>query len=150
MIRTFLVALVAALASLGSSYAVGRYVAARRAAPHEAHAEAAVEQKKTRIINVPILAKGQVQGYVVAQFLYSVDVAAMHKTAASPEPYILDEAFRMIYGDERLDFAKLKRVDLGKFTAELRLRVAKRLGSDAIREILVQDFNYVSKDDIRK
>jgi hypothetical protein len=67
-----------------------------------------------------------------------------------PEPFVVDEAFRMIYGDQKLDFKNLGRYDLTQFAQTVRAQVNKRLQTEALQEVLVQDFNYVSKDQIRR
>jgi hypothetical protein len=148
MIRTLVFMLVAVAAALGSSYGAIYWTTSRHAvAPAEA---AHYVQKKTRVINVPILVDGQVRGYVVAQFLYTADEKAMKEAPTPPDPVILDEAFRMIYADEQRDFRDLRKVDLGKLTAELKSRVDKRIKPDIVKDIVIEDFNYISKDDIRK
>jgi hypothetical protein len=56
----------------------------------------------------------------------------------------------MIYGDQKLDFKNLGRYDLTQFAQTVRAQVNKRLQTEALQEVLVQDFNYVSKDQIRR
>jgi hypothetical protein len=149
MLQALLIAICCICASLGSSYAVAWWSLGKPA--HEAeHKPPGLEQRKTRIINVPILADGKVQGYVVAQFMYAGEAKALKELPAPPDAFILDEAFRMIYGEEKLDFRKLTKLDLGKMTEDIRQRVAQRMKSDVVKEIMLQDFNYVSQDDVRK
>ena len=149
MMRTLAVGLFAAVTALGSSFGAMRWLTSRHdAAPAEQQVK--LTQKKTRMINVPLVVNGQVQGYVMAQFGYIADEKDLAALATPVEPILLDEAFRMIYADDRNDFRKLKKADLGAITAELKERVSKRLGSNALRDVLIEDFNYVSKDDIRQ
>ncbi|MDE2361463.1 MAG: hypothetical protein KGM42_02200 [Hyphomicrobiales bacterium] len=149
MIRTLVVGLFAAIVALGSSYAAISWTKAKRdAAPAEQQVK--LTQKKTRMINVPLVVNGQVQGYVMAQFGYVADEKDLAALSAPVEPILLDEAFRMIYADDKNDFRKLRKADLGSMTADLKDRVSKRLGSNALRDVLIEDFNYVSKDDIRQ
>ena len=119
MTRVLLIAVCCISASLGSSYAVA-YWTLNRAAPKVDDKPRGLEQHKTRIINVPILAEGQVQGYIVAQFIYAVEPKALGELSAPPDAFILDEAFRMIYGDEKLDSRKLTKLDLAGLTGELK------------------------------
>ena len=49
-----------------------------------------------------------------------------------------------------MDFRKLQRADLTRIIDTLRARVTERVPPELVREILVQEFNYVSKDEIRK
>jgi hypothetical protein len=149
MIRLVLVALFCISLSLGSGYAVAWWRLTHRETKTDDKPQG-LEQRKTRIINVPILADGQVQGYIVAQFIYTADGKALKELSAPPDTFILDEAFRLIYGEQKLDFRKLDRIDLGKLTTDIRERVARRMKSDVVKEIMLQDFNYVSRDDVRR
>ena len=56
----------------------------------------------------------------------------------------------MLYAEEKIDFRKLQKPDLTRIVDELKARVARKLKSDAIKELLVQEFNYVSKEELRK
>jgi hypothetical protein len=67
-----------------------------------------------------------------------------------PEPFVIDEAFRNIYGDPKLDFKNLARYDLAQFAQTIRSQVNKRLQTDAVQDVLVQEFNYVSKEQLRR
>ena len=148
MIKSVLLSVWVALLSLSTNFAVG-YWKDHRAQPAEKGAQA-LEQRKTRIINVPILSEGRVQGYVVAQFAYTGESAALKAAAVAPDGVILDEAFRLLYAEEKTDFRKLQRADLDKLIETLKSRVIARLPPELVKEILVQEFNYVSKDEIRK
>lgn len=149
MIKLLLLTIWVSVLSLSANYAVA-YWKAHRATTSETKAAHALEQRKTRIINVPILADGRVQGYVVAQFAYTGEAAALKATTVSPDGIILDEAFRLLYAEEKTDFRKLQRADLNRIVETLKARVVERVPPELVKEILVQEFNYVAKDDIRK
>ena len=106
--------------------------------------------EKTKVINVPMIADGGVQGYIVTELVFTADAKALRRLPVPPEPFVVDEAFRSIYGDEKLDFKNLGRYDLVKFAQTVRAQVNKRLQTEALQEVLVQDFNYVSRDQIRR
>jgi hypothetical protein len=106
--------------------------------------------EKTKVINVPMIADGSVQGYIVAQLVFTADARTLRQLPVPPEAFLVDEAFRRIYGDQKLDFKNLVRYDLVQFTQAVKTQVNKRLHSDVVQDILVQDFNYVSKDQIRR
>lgn len=150
MIRLVAVALWCALAGLGASYATA-YWKLHKAGADSSHAgKEIIEQKKTRVINVPMIVDGQVKGYIVAQFIYVVDASAAKALGAAPENFLIDEAFRIIYADDALDFRQLKKFDLAKFARELHVRVKDRLKNDAVKEVLVGDFNFVSREQVRQ
>lgn len=149
MIKPLLLAVWVSILSLSVNFGVA-YWKAQSAQGATEKAPQALEQRKTRIINVPILTAGSVQGYVVAQFAYTGEAAALKAATVSPEGVILDEAFRMLYAEEKIDFRKLQRADLDKIIATLKARVVERVPPELVKEVLVQEFNYVSKDEIRR
>ncbi len=150
MIKLVAVSLWCAAAALGASYATARWKLDKAGAQTQAAAAEVIEQRKTRVINVPMIVEGQVKGYIVAQFIYVVEANAAKALPVAPENFLIDEAFRIIYADETLDFRQLKKFDLTKFAQELHARVKQRLKSDAVREVLVGDFNFVSREQVRQ
>lgn len=105
--------------------------------------------RKLPPITVPILSKGEVQGYVIAKLSFEAD-AKLLKERETPDPFVIDEAFRTIYGETGINFAKLERSDLQKLKADILRNVAARLNSDMGKDILFEEFNYVSKAQIGK
>jgi hypothetical protein len=60
------------------------------------------------------------------------------------------EAFRKIYADERLDFRKLARYDLSILTTAIKQRVNERMRADIVQDVMVEDFNYVSREEFQR
>jgi hypothetical protein len=148
MIRLFATCIWICIVTVGAGYGAATWklrTAAAAAAPHVEK----LQYHKTRILNVPMIANGAVQGYVVVQLGYTET-----KKAASlpvpPDAFLLDEAFRLIYSDPTLDFRHLEKYNIAKFTHELVKRVNRRLNEDAIKEILVEEINFVSSKDISR
>ena len=150
MIRLLAIGLWACLVATGTSYATGYWIAHKGKVVGTDETFQGLEYKKTRTINVPVIADGAVQGYVVAQFIYTIDSKVLKSLSIPPDAFILDEAFRAIYAEEKLDFRKLNKVDLGRMTKQLVARVDARMGGEIVKDILVQDFNYAGKEDVRR
>lgn len=104
---------------------------------------------KTTPINVPIIAEGDITGYVVAQFVYTADAAALKQLSVPPDAFILDEAFRTIFSDERIDIDNIERFDLASLTANLATAVNTRFGADIVQDVLVEQFTFVTKEEVR-
>ena len=102
-----------------------------------------IDYVKTRQITVPRIADGKIQGYVIARFVFTVEARALHESAVPPEVFIVDEAFRAIYSDEKLDFDDLQKVDLSSLTEMITERVNARIQADLIKETLLEQFDYV-------
>jgi len=108
-----------------------------------------LERKKTVPINVPMIANGNVEGYIVAQFIYLVDVRNLQELSVPPDDFITDEAFRELYSSE-VDFNHLQKYDLQGLTKTLAQKINLRLGREIIKDILVEEFTYVPRSDISK
>jgi flagellar basal body-associated protein FliL len=98
-------------------------------------------------LNVPMIANGAVQGYVVVQFGFTETEQAEH-SGLNPQAFLLDEAFRKIYTDPHLDFHHLEKYNIAVLTKTLVTAVNRRMNEDAIKEVLVEEINFVSKDEI--
>jgi hypothetical protein len=109
-----------------------------------------LQSQKTRVLSVPMVENGAVQGYIVARFVYTVEATTMRQLAVPPEPYVVDEAFRRIYADERLDFRKLARYDLSILTGAIKQRVNERMQAEIVQDVLIEDFNYVSREEFQR
>ncbi|AMJ62652.1 hypothetical protein [Bosea sp. PAMC 26642] len=108
-----------------------------------------IDYEETAILHVPILADGQVQGYVAAQFVFTADARTLRQMTVQPHPYVRDEALRAIYSNAKVDFSRLERVDIDALLKSVRTNVNARFGGDLIKEILVKEFNYVRKEQLR-
>ena len=103
-----------------------------------------LETRKTKEINVPKIRDGAVKGYVVAQLSYVVNSAAAEPPALAPDSFVVDEAFKYLYDDETIDFDHLDKFDLKKMTSSLAQTINKRIKSEAISEIGIQEFTFMA------
>ena len=143
--KLLVVGLWVVLVALGCAYGAAIYFpggASAKATP----APVALQVQKTRVINVPIIVAGAVQGFMSMQFAFTVDGTALKSLPVPPEIYLLDEAFRTIYTDDHLDVHHVEKYDLAKLTAHLVESTNAHLGAPLIKEVLIDNFNYVNKD----
>jgi hypothetical protein len=150
MIRVVLAGLWACILTAGTSYGVAYWKENGTALAHKEEYLDGLQYHKTRALSIPMVESGSVQGYIVARFVYTVEARTMHQLTVPPEPFVVDEVFRRIYADERLDFRKLARYDLTVLTAAVKQRVNERMQADVIQDVLVEDFNYVSKEEFQQ
>jgi hypothetical protein len=135
--------------TLASSYTAAAWKTGQEAAAEDVEFIDGVNYQKTEPINVPMIADGAIHGYVIAQFVYTADARTLKQLAVPPDPFIVDEAFRTIYGDERLDFRHLEKYDLGALTARIAEVVNARFKADLLQDVLVEQFSYISSDEVR-
>ena len=98
---------------------------------------------KTQQITVPRIAQGKIQGYVLARFVFTVDAKALRQLTVPPEVFVVDEAFRAIYGEDELNFEDLQKVDLSGLTQQITAKVNARVQPELVKETLVEQFDYV-------
>ena len=110
---------------------------------------ATLERRKLPPLNVPMIANGSVQGYIVAALIYLADSNALRDLSIPPDDYLADEAFRLLYASE-VDFEHLQKYDLQSLTATLAQKVNTRLGGEIIKEVLVEEFTYVPKRELSR
>jgi hypothetical protein len=149
MIKLIVAGIWACLITLASMYATMSWKAAHSSSNSSKDASN-IESQKTRTISVPIVADGSVQGYVVAQFSFTMDSKALKELPVPPEIFLLDEAFRTIYSDDKFDFKHLEKYDITKLTKDLVQRVNARLNADLIKDVLVEEFNFFTREDAQK
>ncbi len=143
--KAFFVGLWVLVVALGTCYAVAKLAVPGRG---DAGAPApALQVEKTRVLNVPMIAGGQIRGFVVAQFNYTVDGAKVKTLGVTPDVFLLDEAFRTIYTDDKLDFLHLAKYDINGFTRHLVEATNRRLGATVVHDVLIQDFTFISKEE---
>ena len=150
MIKLILAGIWICLVTLGSTYAaVSWHIAQSSKAENSQKSLANLESVKTKMISVPVVAEGAIHGYVLAQFLFTADAAIMKKMSVKPDVFLQDEAFRIIYGGQSMDFRQSKKQDLSALAKQIVEGVNKRLGVEVVHDVLVQELNYVSKDEVR-
>jgi hypothetical protein len=156
MIKAIVIGVWALLVALGSSYAVamwssGSPPATTAAAPEKTAGEVGLnglEYRKPAPITIPMIADGRLRGYVVVKVVFTADAKALHAFPVDPQPFVLDETFRRIYTDGRVEFDQMSKYNLDDITASIKDNVNKRLGADLIHDVLIDELNYVDKESL--
>ena len=150
MIRLFLTGAWVCVITLAAAYGISQWVASGGKLIVRKDYLEGLEYEKTRMINVPMIVDGAVQGYIAAQFVFTVDAKTVRQLSVPPDPFVVHEAFRRIYSEERLDFRNLKKQDLVPLLKAIKQDVNERMQANIVQDVLIEEFNYISKDDLRK
>jgi hypothetical protein len=105
-----------------------------------------LEFRKPAAITVPMIADGRLRGYVVATVVFTAAPKDAHAFPFDPQPFVVDEAFRRIYTDGKIEFDHLSKYNLEEMTKGIKEAVNARLGMPVISDVLIEELNYVSKD----
>lgn len=150
MIKMVAVGLWVCAVTLASALAAVSWKAGAVPAPEGGRLFDGVATVKTRMISVPVIADGAVQGYVVTQLAFAVNSNVLSRLSIKPDLVLVDEAIRAIYAGGDIDFRNLRRQDLPALTGALAANTNARFGVDLVEEVLIEELNYVPKDEVRK
>jgi hypothetical protein len=149
MMKPLIIGVWACIASLAGAYG-GVYwrTHANDPASKGAHEEN-LETRKIKPITVPIIAKGVVKGYILAEFSLVSPKGDPHAKTLDPEGYFLDEAYRLIYAATDTDFTRVQTSDLAEMTRRITENVNRRLGREVVKEALVANFGFIPRDELQ-
>jgi hypothetical protein len=108
-----------------------------------------VEELKSEMTSVPVMRDGDIIGYLILQLSFAADRRLLGERKLDPLPFMMDAAFRVVYASTEMDFRRLRGKDLDELTAAIAREANARIGSDMVRHVLLQQLNFVKKDDIR-
>jgi len=138
------VILVTSGATITSAYLAGN--SSGRADPKK---DTGLEDMSTDMMSVPVIRGGEVVGYLIMQLSFAVDRSGLEGRKVEPMPFMQDAAFRTIFSNSDVDFRRLRSGDLDRLTDAIAKEANVRLGADLVRHVLLQQVNYVRKEDIR-
>ncbi len=142
----------ACVVTLGGVYGGSHWRRQGGDATEPAHEEK-LEARSIRPITVPIISDGALKGYISAEFTLlgaKSDPHGEHGSAIDPSNYFLDEAFRLIYAENKIDFSQMQKTDLAVLTGRITANVNQRLGREAIKETLVKSFAFIPRDEMQR
>jgi hypothetical protein len=99
-------------------------------------------------MSVPIISNGSVAGYVVTQLVYTIDSNIRKKITVPLEYFISDEIFRKFYGSYS-DTKEVEKVKFEDVRASVITDLNARFPEPVIKDLLVEQFNYISAEEIR-
>jgi len=149
VIRMILLSFVACLSTLGGVYG------AMALKTHTGNAEKSgepvkLQAMKTPMVSVPVLEDGQVLGYVVTRLQFTADSTLVKASSIQPEAFVADEAFRYIYETTPKDIKLGQKLALRDFSARVVSGVNQRLGREVVKDVLVDSWSYLSKQDMMR
>jgi hypothetical protein len=108
-----------------------------------------VEELKSEMTSIPVMRDGEVIGYLILQLSFAADRRLLAERKLDPLPFMMDAAFRVGLGATDVDFRRLRSKDLDALTTAIAAEANARIGADLVRHVLLQQLNFVRKEDIR-
>jgi hypothetical protein len=119
------------------------------AIPGAAREDHGLEALQSEMTSVPIIRGGEVIGYLIIKLVFEADKSVLAEKMLEPIPFLNDAAFRVIFARTDIDFRRLRPSDLDRLTADIASEANKRIGAELVRHVLLEELNYVRKEDIR-
>lgn len=104
---------------------------------------------KTDVISVPVVKESAVTGYFLTKLVYTVDPGVMAKLSVPAESIIVDQVYSYLFGSPEIDFTQTSSFDLDAFRGHIRDAINARIGETLVHEVLVEQVEYLSKNEIR-
>ncbi|WEX78055.1 hypothetical protein PYH37_002904 [Sinorhizobium numidicum] len=136
--------------TLGSVYFSIQHASAPVISEAEADRRAAEEYVPGEIITVPIIRDGAVQGYFLAKLSFSAMREGIAKLHAPLRQVVTDELYDLLVGSKLIDVADMGTFDLPSFKNAVKDGLNGKLGSEVITEVLVEQLEYLTKDDVER
>jgi hypothetical protein len=105
---------------------------------------------KTRMVSVPLLADGEVFGYVVTRLQFVADADLLKLSSVAPDVFVADEAFRKIYENTPEDMKNGRKQAIKQITTEVAAGANRRIGRDVVKDVMIDSWTYLSKQDMMK
>lgn len=103
---------------------------------------------KTGVISVPVFGKGRVHGYFLTRLVFVADGKRLAQMKLPATAVLSDHVYSYLYGHPEIDFTSRDNLDVDSFRDTVRVGVNQRLGEELIREILVEQIDYLPKDEV--
>lgn len=100
---------------------------------------------KTGIISVPVFDKGRVHGYFLARLVFVAEGKRLAELKLPAEALLSDHVYGHLYANPEIDFTSRDALDIDAFRETVRVGVNRQLGEELIREILVEQVDYLPK-----
>ena len=107
------------------------------------------EQLSSEMMSVPVMRNSDITGYIILQLSFSADRRILEEKKIDPMPFMMDAAFRAIFANPDVDFRRLRGGDIDMLTGLIAQKANERIGSELVRHVLLQQWNFVKKEDIR-
>lgn len=138
-----------AIVTLGSVYASIQMSKPADPADEAAKQKAIEELVRGEVVTLPVISGDHVDGYFVTRTSYIVDKTKMAAVTLPIPALLTDELYTALVGDRLIRVKENRGFDLKAFRERVKKAVNTRLGNDIVLDVIIEQVDYLSKDDIR-
>jgi len=107
-------------------------------------------QVTTEMTGAPVIVDGKVLGYLVFRLRSAVDVNKLPNSKFEVAPYVINAAFQVAYEHYQHGIPQIAPSDIEGLAKEIMGRTNENLHSPAVRDVELEQFNYVPMDKVRQ
>jgi hypothetical protein len=149
MVKLVLAGLWVCAVTLVSVYFSVQVVTAPATDP-DAAKKAQEEYFRGETVSVPVISNDAVTGYFITKISYMMSKDRPKAVQDMPLTELTtDELFNLLVGNRMIDLANVKAFDLPAFRESIKKSMNQRLGGDYVASVLVEQLDYLSKQEIR-
>ncbi|MGG7516296.1 hypothetical protein ACQ3G6_00230 [Allorhizobium undicola] len=123
---------------------------ATKPAPVETAKAPPTEVVRGEAITIPYLEDGGVKGYFLGRFSFVVEKDKAHAAPLQVSDILTDQLFTALVGNRMIDLSSPKRLDIEQFREGIRTGINKRLGDEVVQSVLIEQLDFLAKEDLRE
>ncbi|CAN7480952.1 hypothetical protein [Rhizobium sp. LjRoot254] len=137
-----------AIVTLGSVYFSIQMSKAPDPAEEEARKRAVQELVKGEVVTFPVIAQGRVEGYFLTRTSFITDKTKLADITLPIPELLTDEMYTELVGDKVIRVSDNRNFDLKVFKARVKEALNKKLGSEVVLDVIVEQIDYLTKEEI--
>lgn len=149
MVKLLLTGLWVCIVTLGAVYFSVQMSAAPAPVDEEAKKKELQEFVRGEVITVPMMTDGAITGYFLGRISFMMDKEKIKEVKLPVTELMTDQLFTLLVGNRMVDLSNPGAFDLEKFRSSVKDGMNARMGEGVVAEVLVEQLDYMSKDDIR-
>jgi hypothetical protein len=150
MLKLILTGVWVAVVALGAVYGSIQMSKPVDPADEEAKKKAVQELVRGEMVTFPVISDGAVEGYFLTKTSYIVDKTKMAEVTLPIPAILTDELYTSLVGDKVIRLKENRNLDLKAFREKIKTALNARLGTDAVVDVIIEQVDYLSKEEIRK
>lgn len=112
--------------------------------------QSALELVKGESITVPVIGNGAVNGYFLGRVSFMMHKDLIQGLDLPLTEMTTDELFSLLVGNKMVDVSNIKAFDPAVFREEIKKGMNERLGGDYVAEVMLEQLDYLSKEDVKE
>ncbi|MFN7103028.1 MAG: hypothetical protein ACK4N1_10455 [Pseudorhizobium sp.] len=149
MLKLLLTGLWVCIVTLAAVYFSVQMAAPPPPVDEEAAKKEAFELVRGESLTIPVISDGMVTGYFMGRFSFMMDKEKIKGVDLPMTELMTDGLFTLLVGDKMIDLGNPSDFDLETFRTRIKDNMNRHLGDGMVSEVLVEQLDFMSKDDIR-